>query len=88
MHVQWEGVEGAIILAQGTAYAKSSMLEGAGVVRALKEAGPLSCSRKLKGNYGQRNDRGSDVRKPLALLRIFQDFLLCNPPPTQPSHLG
>lgn len=83
LHAQWEEVEGTIVLAQGTAYAKSLMLEGAGMARALEEAGPLSCSRKLKGNFGQRNDRGSDDRKPLALLWIFQDFLLCNLPPTQ-----
>ena len=37
--------------------------------------------RELKGSWSWTSDQGSDDGKPLAWLRIFQDFLLCNAPP-------
>lgn len=55
-------------------------------------SGPLKkhgWCRQLIGSWGGRSTQGWDDRKPLALLRVFQNFLLCSSlPPLQSSHLG
>lgn len=73
-------VEGTVVLPKSIAHAKSLVWEGTW----CGQAGPSrkhGHSRELKGSWSRTSDQGSDDGKPLAWLRIFQDFLLCNSPP-------